>query len=105
MQNACLSETGNAESLRRGQHFRFSIGSLVESVLLEPGQSPTGIRVKLALLLRKNLVESLVNKAQGSANSHRRTIAFKYFLEARKDGHARADCRLSEIHGSDVALL
>ena len=105
VENARLREVRDAERLRRGQHFGFAVGAFVELVLFKPRQRPARVGVELALQLREDLVESLIDQRQGCAHSHRRAVGFEDLLVPRKDRHAWADGRLRQIDWGDVTFL
>ena len=80
-------------------------GAFVHAVLLEPGQSPAGVGIVLALLLGEVLVQVEVDELQSRAHAHGLAVRLQDFAVAGEDGHAGADGRLGQVHGGDVALL
>ena len=71
--DARLGQTADAGILGLGQGFGHAVLARVKAVLLEPGQRPAAVSIKVALLFGQHLVKSLVDERQGFP--HRNRIA------------------------------
>jgi hypothetical protein len=88
-----------------GEGFGLAVGAVGVLVLLEPGDRPPGIAIKLAFLLGLEFVEDLVDQLQGGADAHGGAVGFEDGGVFGKNGHAGADAGLGQVYGGDVALL
>ena len=64
-----LGQTADAGVLGFGQGFGHAVLTCIKAVLLEPGQRPAAVGIKVALLFGQHLVEGLVDERQGCSRT------------------------------------
>ena len=74
-------------------------------MLLEPGQRPAAVSIKVALLFGQHLVEGLVDERQSLAYRDRIARSVQHLGVSCVDRHAGTDGGLGEIDRRDVAAL
>ena len=73
--------------------------------MFKPRKRPAAVGVEVAFLLCQNFVEGLVDEGKSVPDRERLAPGIKHLGVAGEHGHARADGRLGEVDGGDVAPL
>lgn len=100
--DASLVQAAHASVLGLGECLGIAERTFPHAILLEPGDSPAGVGIVLALILSLDLIENLIDETQSGPDRHRLPVGFDDFGIAREDAHAGSHDRLGQVDGGDA---